>query len=80
MGAGRSRCLKSKSLIHKKLRFFFFYGPNWQLRVVEVFLLVQIFHNQEFKDVHLLSKSSTEEKCEIVKSESPFYFYDSSHL
>lgn len=53
--------LKSKSLIHKKP--YIFYGPNWQLWVVEVFVLVQMFHNQKFEDVHFLHKSSTEENC-----------------
>lgn len=63
-GGWGSQCLKSKSLIHKKTCFiFFFYGPNWQLWVVEVFVLVQMFHNQKFEDVHFLSKFSTEEKC-----------------
>lgn len=42
---------------------FFWYGPKWQLWAVEVFVLVQMFHNQEFGDVHFLSKSSKEEKC-----------------
>lgn len=41
---------------------FFFFGSNWQLWVVEVFVLVQMFHNQEFEEVHFLSKSSTEEE------------------
>lgn len=62
VGDGGSQCLKSKSLIHKKPCFFFFFGSNWQLWVVEVFVLVQMFHNQEFEDVHFLSKSSTEEE------------------
>lgn len=42
---------------------FFFQGPSWQLWVVQVFLLVQTFHNQKFEDVHFLSKFSVEEKC-----------------
>lgn len=32
--------------------FFFFSGPNWQLWVVEVFVLVQMFHNQKSEHVH----------------------------
>ena len=64
VGDEGSWCLKSKSLIHKKPCFFFFFpfGPNWQLWVIEVFVLVQMFHNQEFEDVYFLHKSSTEEK------------------
>lgn len=70
MGAGRSQCLTSKSLIHKKPCFLKKYGPKWQLWAVEVFVLVQMFHNQELGDVHFLSKPSKEGKCQIFKSES----------
>lgn len=62
--------LKSKSLIHKNPCFLFslffsFYGPNWQLWVVEVFVLVQKFHNQGFENVHFLCKFRTEKSVNL---------------